>query len=446
MSNPFIFGGPVAPNDFFGRSESVEFIMDRLYGRSRSSVALWGDRRVGKSSLLHYLAQPKLRRHWVDNPGRNYMIFIDCQIFAKFNRLVFWQEVLEQISGLVTDTTMPQEADALLDGNGIEERALRRFFRKMQFAGETLTLLLDEFGHLIWLTSEDARQELRALFAFLRTTITAVNPATPNARPLALVTSTRRPLDEVCRPAYGGSDAGSPFHNPFVFERLKPFQIEDVNTLISSRLVGTDVSFSEQEIKHLLSMAGCHPILVQSYASELFTAKEDRGDGLVNFAEIDERFSGRNRQHFHDFWAYSGRAEQELLPEIALGAVDWENLAQGKEHARKQLAERGLITEDLELFSPAFAEWLRLNLSRLKAAQRAKMGLGETTRLFHSIDSHFNDSELRDLCFELGVDYDNLSGDNKRDKARELVEWMKRYDRLEELTELLTNKRPHLRI
>jgi hypothetical protein len=446
MSNPFIFGGPVAPNDFYGRSDSIEFIMDRLYGRSRSSVALWGDRRVGKSSLLHFLAQPKLRHRWVDSPGNSHMIFIDCQIFTEFDRQIFWQEVLDQVSAIGTDSSLPEEADRLLSGDGIQERALRRMFRNMQRSGETLTLLLDEFGHLVWLALGEAREEVRALLAFLRTTITAVNPASPNPRPLALVTSTRRPLDEVCRPAYGASDAGSPFHNPFVFERLKPFQIEDVYALVSSRLAGTEISFSEEEMAHLLSIAGCHPILVQSYASELFTAKEDLGEGVIEFAEIDQRFSGRNRQHFYDFWTYSGKAEKELLAELAGDAVQPDMTARGRERARKQLNERGLLDEELELFSPAFRDWLKLNLSRLLEERGGELGQQGSVQLFRLIDSHFNDSEVRDLCFELDVDYDNLSGDNKRDKARELVIWMRRYGRLEELTELLMSKRPHLHI
>ena len=42
------------------------------------------------------------------------------------------------------------------------------------------------------------------------------------------------------------------------------------------------------------------------------------------------------------------------------------------------------------------------------------------------IVKHFNDSELRDLCLDMGVDHENLSGDNKADKARELVAYCER--------------------
>ena len=50
-----------------------------------------------------------------------------------------------------------------------------------------------------------------------------------------------------------------------------------------------------------------------------------------------------------------------------------------------------------------------------------------------NIDRHFDDSELRSLCFDLGVDYDDLSGLSKADKARELVAYCERRGRTKDL-------------
>ncbi len=54
----------------------------------------------------------------------------------------------------------------------------------------------------------------------------------------------------------------------------------------------------------------------------------------------------------------------------------------------------------------------------------------------------FNDSELRTLCFDLNVDYECLSGPGKADKARELVDYCRRYDQLEELVRVGKKQRP----
>ena len=47
--------------------------------------------------------------------------------------------------------------------------------------------------------------------------------------------------------------------------------------------------------------------------------------------------------------------------------------------------------------------------------------------------THFSDGELRDLCFDLGIDYESLPGEGKSAKARELVAYCQRRDRLAEL-------------
>jgi hypothetical protein len=49
------------------------------------------------------------------------------------------------------------------------------------------------------------------------------------------------------------------------------------------------------------------------------------------------------------------------------------------------------------------------------------------------IRDKFNDRELRDLCFELHIDYESLPGEGKAAKARELVSFCERRDRLPEL-------------
>jgi hypothetical protein len=39
---------------------------------------------------------------------------------------------------------------------------------------------------------------------------------------------------------------------------------------------------------------------------------------------------------------------------------------------------------------------------------------------------HFDEQELRTLCFDLGVDYDDLPGEGRSDRARELVAYFER--------------------
>lgn len=65
-------------------------------------------------------------------------------------------------------------------------------------------------------------------------------------------------------------------------------------------------------------------------------------------------------------------------------------------------------------------------------------------RLLEQIRALFSDSELRDLCFELGIDYEDLAGAAKGDKARELILYMERQARLPDLIARVVELRPHI--
>jgi hypothetical protein len=58
------------------------------------------------------------------------------------------------------------------------------------------------------------------------------------------------------------------------------------------------------------------------------------------------------------------------------------------------------------------------------------------------IITYFNDSELRDLCFDLQIDYESLEGQGKASKARELIAYVVRYRRTAELIAVCRRLRP----
>jgi len=61
--------------------------------------------------------------------------------------------------------------------------------------------------------------------------------------------------------------------------------------------------------------------------------------------------------------------------------------------------------------------------------------------LHQTLVNCFDLEELRTLCFSLNVDYDSLPGEGKAAKARELVQYMQRHDRLDDLTVALASQR-----
>ena len=55
---------------------------------------------------------------------------------------------------------------------------------------------------------------------------------------------------------------------------------------------------------------------------------------------------------------------------------------------------------------------------------------------------HFNTEELKNLCLNLFVEYEDLGGDGRSGKARELVQMMKRHGQLEHFCVILSQARP----
>ena len=68
----------------------------------------------------------------------------------------------------------------------------------------------------------------------------------------------------------------------------------------------------------------------------------------------------------------------------------------------------------------------------------------DRTRLRLNLDKYFNESELQTLCFDMGVDYDGLGGENKSDKVRELVAYFQRRGTIRNLVAKCKVLRPNV--
>jgi len=71
-------------------------------------------------------------------------------------------------------------------------------------------------------------------------------------------------------------------------------------------------------------------------------------------------------------------------------------------------------------------------------------GQDSLTKLLKILVRHFDEGELRTLCFDLGVDYDALPSSGKENKARELISYLQRRGGLRKLVERVKQLRPNL--
>ncbi len=63
-------------------------------------------------------------------------------------------------------------------------------------------------------------------------------------------------------------------------------------------------------------------------------------------------------------------------------------------------------------------------------------------KLRMNLEKHFNEDELHSLCADLNVDFENLDGNTKEAKTRELLLWSERTGKLGELLKCCKAERP----
>jgi hypothetical protein len=66
----------------------------------------------------------------------------------------------------------------------------------------------------------------------------------------------------------------------------------------------------------------------------------------------------------------------------------------------------------------------------------------DLTKLREILGTRLDAGELHTLCFDLGLDYNDLPGEGTKNKARELVVYLDKRVRIEELVEWLDKSRP----
>jgi hypothetical protein len=68
----------------------------------------------------------------------------------------------------------------------------------------------------------------------------------------------------------------------------------------------------------------------------------------------------------------------------------------------------------------------------------------QRARLLEMLNVAFSFDELRDLALDLGIDWIDLPGDTRSAKARELILYLERHGRLNELIRSVAEQRPHM--
>lgn len=368
--NPFVIGGPVDTRSFFGRDREVTQVLDTVSHPSRGSVSIIGERRIGKTSLLHYVSAPDVIRRWNLDQTHSVFLYKDRGSIVPFSATRFWQSILKDFSkelrGRQLDSALSSSVVRLARADQITCNDIEDLFEDLDRANLLLVLLLDEFEYLIHRDSPEHEALTRDFLPGLRALINQPE------RVLSLIVATRQPLAELCDHI---QFVGSPFFNNFVNVNLRPFSVREAEGFIDQMLADTGMVFSQKDKELVFDLGGTHPLLLQAAASCIFNEKLSYGQ--VDTMAVQRRFTDLVQRHFKDLWKCSQprhfedlwKCSQPQKEILMLLAHDNElaptRLAQWKRE-RDLLENRGLITCQSEgnyrIFSTSFKQWLIDNL------------------------------------------------------------------------------------
>jgi hypothetical protein len=406
--NPFTYGNAISdPHRFFGRAREVEQIFSRLSNAELESSSLVGDRRIGKTSLLNYLADPGVRTAHFLGPEHYIFVYVDLEMVDEaMGPEQLWRRLLTLMRRRCKD---PEVIDLLSDierQERLDTFTLDELFQEVDDKGQHVVFLLDEFERVTENANfgPDFYFGLRSLMVQHR---------------FALVTSSRLELIELCH-----SDAikSSPFFNIFANINLRPFSVADFELLTSRSLSGTTVQFSEQEMQHVLDLAGLHPYFLQVACWILY---ESHQKGLSETARTDfltEQFGDEATPHLIDYWDNSDDNEKIVLTAAALlgrsaepmrefSLQDLQRLFARGEPTLRRLVKRGLLmsgSERYRLFSSVLGPWILSQITaELSEEQSYHEWLAKNQRTLEQITGRYS-GRLKEILPKIRAGYRQL--------------------------------------
>ena len=265
--NPYIAGAPVLDeNLFIGRDRLIDRILQTVHN---NSLLLYGERRIGKTSLQHHLKKRLLQ---LDDPVYDfYPVYIDLQgtpqekFFATLAEDTF-EELAPLLGGL--ELSVPDGEYSYRELVRDLRKVLKVLVAKSAEKGKKakLVLMIDEVDEL---NDYDPRinQRLRSLFmkSFAENLVSVVSG-------VAIKKQWER--------------EGSPWYNFFEEIEIKAFRREDAEELIVRPIRGI-FKLEEGLVDRIIAMTDCKPYLIQKLCISLVNRLHEQNRRTITLADVE---------------------------------------------------------------------------------------------------------------------------------------------------------------
>ncbi|RMI00508.1 MAG: hypothetical protein D6681_11310, partial [Calditrichaeota bacterium] len=319
--------------EFYGRKAEVAKIYARLDADRPQSVSIVGERRIGKSSLLNYIAHPANRTTFLRRPEQYVFVCIDFQEKHRLDIPGFISAVYEALQ-VSFGGGLQMEVPPTYEG-------LKQVVTTLEESGYKLIMLFDEFERVTRNPNFDAE-----FFSFCRSIANNYN--------VAYVVASGRNLQSLC---HSREIADSPFFNIFSNITLSQFPHQEAVELIvqPARKHGL---FMEPHIPFILDIAGYYPIFIQMACAAVFEflRREDTFTEAT-YERIREEFLDEARVHFQHIWSSCNEVQQETLRNLARKR----SLSDSQSYVLKELIRAGYVKlqdQEPRIFSSLFEEFV----------------------------------------------------------------------------------------
>ncbi len=367
-NNPFWVGNPIQdPANFVGRKAELRRIAQALLGKTPpQNISLRGERRIGKTSLLRYLAHPQAL------PESHIPVYFDFQSLPSEAGITEVGQALARAIAEQIERRYP---------NGQDEA--KQFLATItEFLPSPELLFGTGFGSALdHLTASDFKFH----FLFDEFDQTVLNPNLDNsfygalrswttrAENISYIIATRQGLSELQK-YY--DQISSPLFNIFSSITLSPFQQNEVDELIFNYFerAGLKPALAEklcEQAPFLYDVTGYHPFFLQTLCYHLCN-QLNKADWPLGQAKQEalQAFEEDVAPHFDYYWQISNQEEQRLMHSLAgiTGRqVNWEDHPITKPLIEK-LKNRSLVIQagkhenEWRLFSSVFGDWIKNNV------------------------------------------------------------------------------------
>jgi AAA+ ATPase superfamily predicted ATPase len=262
--NPFIHRGMLKSSRlFWGRNLELSNIYSCLLDSEEEpqSVAVLGQRRIGKSSLLYRIYKKELANEmYAEQLDRTITILVTMQNFVTSSSTQFYEQLLEDIESLNGELKKIVE-DARMKCENDHEKSFKQVLRKLTAMGLLLLILIDEFEAV----SKNENFDL-SFFNNLR--------ALMQDRRLAFVISIQSDLEKLWEGQLVTSPHSSPFFNVFQHFTLRGFKEEEtVSYLQQFCSPDKSDSLNPDEVSLIRRLSGRHPFFINIAAYHLIENK-----------------------------------------------------------------------------------------------------------------------------------------------------------------------------